>query len=72
MEMMESQVGNKAPEVANQAKLSPLPTPQDTQQEATDKKRKREQRGKGVLEEGKDVSSKETEPQRGAKVAKTN
>jgi len=29
-------------------------------------------RGKEVMEEGKDVSSKETEPQRGAKVAKTN
>ena len=29
-------------------------------------------RGKDVMEEGKDVSSMETEPQRGAKAAKTN
>ena len=60
--MMKSQVGNKAPEAVSQAKLLHLPTPHDTQQEATEKKRKRETKGKDVIEEGRDVSSKETEP----------
>ena len=29
-------------------------------------------KGKDVIEEGRDVSSKETEPQKGAKATKTN
>ena len=70
--MMESQARNKAPEAASQAKLPPFPTPHDTQQEATEKKRKRETKEKDVIEEGRDISSKETEPQRGAKAARTN
>ena len=70
--MMESQAGNKAPEAASQAKLPHLPTPHDTQQEAAEKKRKRETKGKDEIEEGRDVSSKESEPQKGAKVTKTN
>ena len=37
-----------------------------------EKKRKRETKGKDVIKEGKDVSSKETGPQRGAKAARTN
>ena len=72
LEMMESQARNKALEAASQAKLPPLPTPYDTQQEAVDKKRKRETKGKEMIKEGRDVSSKETEPQRGAKAARTN
>ena len=62
LEMMESQARNKAPETANQAKLLPLPISHDTHEEAVDKKRKREIRGKEVIEEGRDVSSKETGP----------
>ena len=72
LEMMESQAKNKVPEATSQAELPYLPTPNDTQQEAAKKKRKRETKGKDVLEEGRDVSSKETEPQRGAKATRTN
>jgi len=62
LEMMESQARNKAPKAASQAKLPSLPTSHDIQQEAADKKKKRETRGKEVIEEGREVSSKETEP----------
>ena len=57
--MMESQAGNKVPQAASQAKLPHLPTPYNTQQEAAEKKRKRGTKGKDVIEEGRDVSSKE-------------
>jgi len=68
---MESQAGGKAPEVAGQAKHPSLPTLHKPQLEPADKKRKREQKGKEVMEEGRGVPPKEIEPQRGAKVAKT-
>ena len=70
--MMESQAGNKEPEATSQAKLPHLPTPHNTQQEVAENKRKRETKRKDVIEEGRDVSSKETEPQKGAKATKTN
>ena len=68
---MKSQAAGKAPEAAGQAKHPSLPTPYDPQLELIDKKRKREQKGKDVMEEGRGVTSKENEPQKGAKVAKT-
>ena len=52
MELMKSQVGGKAPEAAAQTKLPSLPTVHDPQQEIVDKKRKQEQKGKEVMEEG--------------------
>ena len=70
--MMESQARNKAPEAASQAKLPPFLTPHDTQQEATEKKRKKETKEIDVIEEGRDISSKETKPQRGVKATRTN
>ena len=70
MEVMESQVGGKAPEVGAYAKLPSLPTPHDPQQELVDKKRKREQKGKDVMEEGQGALPEENELQKGAKVAK--
>ena len=45
MEVMESQVRGKAPEAVTQAKL---PIPHDPQQNISDKKRKREQKGREV------------------------
>ena len=63
MEVMESQVRGKAPEAVTQAKL---PIPHDPQQNISNKKRKREQKGKGG------GLPKETEPQKWVKVAKTN
>ena len=57
--------------MASQAKHPSLPTPHDPQPELADKKRKGEQKGKNVMEEGRGVPPKENEPQRGAKVAKT-
>ncbi|KAK9997119.1 hypothetical protein SO802_021805 [Lithocarpus litseifolius] len=51
MEVMKSQIRSKVFEAAAQAKLSLIPTPQDPQEELTDKKRKREQKGKDVVEE---------------------
>ena len=71
LEVMESQVGGKAPEVVAQTKLPPLPTPHDPQQKIYDKKRKREQEGKEVVEERRGGLPKEMEPQKWAKVAKT-
>ena len=68
---MESQAGGKAPKVAGQAKHPSLPTLYDPQPKLANKKRKREQKGKDVMEEGRGVPPKENEPQRGAKVAKT-
>ena len=38
--------------MVDQAKPPSLPTPHDPQQELADKKRKREQKGKDVMEEG--------------------
>ena len=71
LEIMESQAGGKAPEVAGQGKHPSLPIPHDPQPEPTNKKRKREQKGKDMMEEGRGVPPKENEPQRGVKVAKT-
>ena len=71
MEVMESQVGGKALKAVGQTKPPSLPTPHNPQQKPIDKKRKRKQKGKDVMEEGQGVPSKENEPQRGAKVAKT-
>ena len=62
MEIMESQVEGKAPKVVNQAKHPSLLTPLDPQPDPVDKKRKREQKGKDVIEEGQDVPPKENEP----------
>ena len=45
MEVMESQVRGKVPEAVTQAKL---PIPHDPQQNISDKKRKREQKGREV------------------------
>ena len=71
LEIMESQAGGKAPEVVSQGKHPSLSIPHDPQPEPVDKKRKREQKGKDMMEEGRGVPPKENEPQRGVKVAKT-
>ncbi|KAL0002753.1 hypothetical protein SO802_016534 [Lithocarpus litseifolius] len=72
LEVMESQARGKESTAAGQAKHPCLPIPHDPQLEPADKKRKQEQNGKEVLEEGRGVPPKENEPQRGAKVAKTS
>ena len=71
LEIMESQAGGKASKVVGQAKHPFLSPPQDTQPEPVDKKKKWEQKGKGVMEEGRGVPPKEIEPQRRDKAAKT-
>ena len=48
--------------MVDQAKHPSLPTPHDPQQESVDKKRKREQKERNVMEEGRGVPSKENEP----------
>ena len=61
IEIMESQSEGKAPEVAGQAKHPSLPTPHDHQPNPANKKRKREQKRKDVIEEGRGVPPKEIE-----------
>jgi len=58
-------------EKAVQPKPSTPHSSQVHQVNPLDKKRKRDQKGKEVVEEGRGFSSKKFEPQKGAKTAKT-
>nr|POE71579.1 hypothetical protein CFP56_12804 [Quercus suber] len=70
LELLESHAGGNVPEVAIQTKpLTPPPT-KTSQPDPTDKKRKWDQKGKDVVEEGRGIPLKETEPWKGAKVAR--
>ena len=69
-ELLKSQPGENAPGKVAQTRLpTPLPT-QPLQLEPVDLKRKREQKGKEVMEWGKTHPSQEGEAQRGAKQAR--
>ena len=66
LDLLESHVGGNVPEKAIQTKPSTPPNTQAPQPNPTDKKMKRDQKCKEVMEEGKDLPSKEAEPQKGA------
>ena len=71
LELLESYVGGTVPKVVIQTKP---PTPllaQTSQPDPVDKKRKQDQKGKDVVEEGRGIPTKEPEPHKGDKVART-
>ena len=69
-ELLKSHAGGSNPDVAVQTR-PPTPFPVHTcLSEPTDKKRKRDKRGKDVVEEGEVIPLKELEPQKGAKIVK--
>ena len=70
LDIMESQSGNKAPKKTSQAKLPPPLPSLPPRIDPADLKRKRDQRGSGVVEGGKGPFSKKAEHQRGGKQAK--
>ena len=71
LKLLESHAGGLVPNVAIQTH-PPTPLPAHTSQpKLVDKKSKRDKKGKDVAEEGEVISSKDPEPQRGVKVAKT-
>ena len=81
MELIENQLGKGAPRKSTQPKLppsppkSPLPPPQPSQPsrpELVDPKRKREQKGKDVVETGRSHPTREDEAQRAAKQQKVS
>ena len=65
--LLESQPGGNALKKAAQTKLPTPPPTQPLQSDPVDHKRKREQKGKEVVEVSKDHPSQEVEPQKGAK-----
>ena len=71
LDLLESHAGGNMPKKAIQTKPPTPPNTQAPQHDPVDKKRKRDQKGKEVMEEGKGLPSKEVEPQKGAKAAKT-
>ena len=81
MELIEDQLGRGAPGKSTQPKLpppppkSPLPPPQPSlpsRLKPTDLKRKREQKGKDVMETGRSHPTREDEAQRAAKQQKVS
>ena len=71
LNLLESHAGGNVPKKAIQTKPSTPPFTQASQLDLANKKRKMDQKGKEVVEEGKGLPSKEVDLQRGAKVAKT-
>ncbi|KAL0001256.1 hypothetical protein SO802_015037 [Lithocarpus litseifolius] len=71
LKLLESHAGGTVLKVAIQTKPPTPPPAQTSQPNPTDKKRKRDQKGKDVVEEGRGIPPKEPEPQKGAKVART-
>ena len=67
---MESQAGGKASEKANQSKPPAFPSTQTSQPKPADKKRKRDQKGKEVMDDRRKSLSRKVEAQRGGKQAK--
>ena len=65
--LLESQPGGNALRKAALTKLPTLPPTQPLRSDPVDHKRKREQKGKEVVEVSKDHPSQEVEPQKGAK-----
>ena len=81
MELIENQLGKGTPRKSTQPKLppsppkSPLPPPQPSQPtrpKLVDLKRKREQKGKDVVETGRSHPTREDEAQRAAKQQKVS
>ena len=70
LDLLESHVGGNMPEKAFHAKLSILPFTQVPQLDPAEKKRKRDQKGKEVMEERKNLPPNKAEPQRGGKHAR--
>ena len=66
-ELLESQPGRDALEKLAQTKLPPPPPVSTYRVDPINHKKKREEKGKEVMEMGKNVPPKEVEPQRGAK-----
>ena len=71
LDLLESHAGGNVHKVAIQAKPPTPPPSQASQIDPTDKKRKWDQKGKKVVEEGKGLPAREVESQKGAKVART-
>ena len=70
LELLESHVGGTVLEVAIQTR-PPTPLPAHcSQPNPADNKRKRDRKGKDIVEEGDVIPSKELEPQKSAKVVK--
>ena len=69
--LLESQPGANALRKAAQTKLPTLPPTQPLRSDPVDHKRKREQKGKEVVEVSKDHPSQEVEPQKGANLGLT-
>lgn len=67
LNLLESYAGGNAPEKAVQPKPTTLSSTQVSQIDPTDKKRKRDQKGKEVMEERRNLPLKEVESQRGAR-----
>ena len=70
LELIESQPGRDTPKKVAQTKPPTFPPTQPLRHDPTDLKRKREQKGKEVVEGGKTHPSQEDEAQRTAKQAK--
>ena len=70
LDLLESHAGRNALEKAVQLKPATLPSTQVSQIDPADKKRKWDQKGKEVMEERRNLPSKEAEAQRGGKQAK--
>ena len=66
LDLLESHAGGNVPEKVVQAKIPTLPPTQVSQPDPTDKKRKRDQKGKKVVEERRNLPSKEAKPKEGA------
>ena len=69
LELLESHARGMVHEVAIQTRPPTLPT-HSSQPNLTNKKRKQDQNGKDIVEEGEIIPSKELEPQKRAKVVK--
>lgn len=67
---MESNTGGNVSKKAVQSKTSALPSTQTSQPKLIDKKRKRDKKGKEVMDERRKSPSKEVKAQRGGKHAK--
>ena len=65
LDLLESHAGGNVPKKVVQVKLPTLPPTQVLQLDPANKKRKRDQKGKEVVEERKNLPPKEVEPYKG-------
>ena len=70
LDLLESYVRGNAPKTAVQPKPTTLPSTKFFQTDLADKKRKRDSKGKEVMEERRYLPPKEAEAQKGGKQAR--